>query len=95
MKRIFRGLIADTWKGILANQRGWPAPAAERMAAFLSEDGPIPEWAELTFDAGPGQTHRWTCGHVAPGMCSQCYAELADKVRSLAEEPVELKERQT
>ena len=95
MRRIFRGLIADTWKGILVNQRGWPLPAAERMAAFLSEDGPIPDWAELTVDAGPGPMQRWACGHVAPGMCSQCYTELVHKAHLVAEELVETKERQT
>jgi hypothetical protein len=95
MRPMFHGLIADTWKGILVNQRGWPLPAAERMAAFLADNGPIPEWAELTFDAGPGPMQHWTCGHVAPGMCSQCYTELANKAHLLAEELVELKEPHT
>jgi hypothetical protein len=71
------------------------AGAAERMAAFLSDGGPIPERAELTFDAGPGLMQRWTCSDVAPGMCAECFQELAAKPHLLAEELVELKEPHT
>jgi heterodisulfide reductase subunit B len=38
-------------------------------------------------------TDEWTCGHVAGGMCAECYRVLAAKAHELVEQNDQMRDR--